>query len=161
MHERMDMHGALTLRLIDRDGNTIAEQHRKNRIVTAGRTLVAELFTGVQKSTSAVSGIAVGTDGTPARDDQTELVAQRILKELDASKTAFTVFEERTATGSVQRVRVTLQSELGFEEANDDAVPLREAGIFNGKGTMYNRVVFEPVVKTRNFKLLLLWEVTF
>ena len=61
------------------------------------------------------------------------------------------------------RIRVSLQAVFDFNEANDPAVPLREAAIFTAAagGVMYNRVVFEPVTKTDAFKLTLLWDVIF
>ena len=43
------------------------------------------------------------------------------------------------------------------------ADPLREAGIFTAAagGTLYNRVVFDPVTKADTFKLTLIWDIVF
>jgi hypothetical protein len=49
-----------------------------------------------------------------------------------------------------------------FGEANGPE-PLREAAIFTAAadGTMYNRVVFDPVTKADTFKLTLIWDIVF
>ena len=50
---------------------------------------------------------------------------------------------------------------LDFGAANDPAVPLREAGLFNDANVLYSRVVFQPVTKTDTFQLTLIWEIVF
>jgi hypothetical protein len=52
-----------------------------------------------------------------------------------------------------------LTGELGEDECNGE---LREAGLFTAKDeVMYNRVTFKPVNKSSEFKLTLVWEITF
>jgi hypothetical protein len=57
---------------------------------------------------------------------------------------------------------VSLQSVFDFGEANGTD-PLREAGIFTAPsaGTIYNRIVFDPVTKANTFKLTLIWDIVF
>ena len=164
MHESNDMRGRLTLLLSDRDGRLIAEQRPHNRIVKAGRTLVAQLFAGVAGGTppAKVTHMAVGTDATPAADNQTALIAERAPRK-PISEVSYVDFDETVNGVTTRRVRATLKSIFEFADANDPAVPLREAAIFTAAaaGVMYNRVVFEPVTKTNAFKLTLLWDVTF
>ena len=38
---------------------------------------------------------------------------------------------------------------------------LREAGLFTEDGVMYNRVTFDTITKSDQFKLTLVWEITF
>ena len=56
--------------------------------------------------------------------------------------------------------KVFISAELDFTEGNG---ALTEAGLFNSdtNGVMYNRVVFAPVNKTEDFKLVLVWEIVF
>jgi hypothetical protein len=69
---------------------------------------------------------------------------------------------ESSPGGPVKRIRASLQTIFDFNEANG-AEPLREAGIFTAAagGVMYNRVVFDPVTKSNNFKLTLIWDIVF
>jgi hypothetical protein len=154
------MHGQLTLLLTDRAGQVAWHKRAQNRIVASGRQLVAELFSGsfTGPPPVAVSHMAVGTDATAPADDQTALLAQRGDRNPIANVQVST-FDE----GGVARVRVRLETVFDFDQANDPAVPLREAGIFTAAtgGAMYNRVVFEGVTKTDAFRLTLFWDVVF
>jgi len=158
------MQGAVTVILSDEDGRTIEVLHRHNRIVRAGRQLVAQLFGGVTAGTppAKVTHMAVGTGATDAADDQTALVTERAPRK-PISDVQYADFDEPQAGGgTVRRVKVSLRSVFDFAEANG-ADPLREAAIFTAAsgGVMYNRVVFPAVTKTNAFQLTLLWEITF
>jgi hypothetical protein len=163
MKEQMDMKGALTLRLTDREDNIVVERRHANRIVKSGRRLVAELFAGVAGGTppSQVTHMAVGSGATGAADEQTGLVTERTRKAI--SEVTFAEFDETVSGNTTRRVRATLKAVFDFGDANDLATPLREAGIFTAAsaGVMYNRVVFQDVTKTDAFKLTLLWDITF
>ena len=164
MNESNDMRGRLTLRLTDRDGRVVHEQQRLNRIVKSGRTLVAQLFAGVPGGAppAKVTHMAVGSDATPPADNQTALLAERVPRK-PIAEVSYADFDETVGGVTTRRVRATLKTIFEFADANDPAVPLREAAIFTAAaaGVMYNRVVFEPVTKTNAFKLTLLWDVTF
>lgn len=167
MQEQIDMRGQLTLRMSDKKGEVVQERRFKNRIVTSGRQLVAQLFAGIDPPPTPVTQMAVGTDGTPAADEQTSLLAERPAteasprKEIDRDNINFNVFvEDRGTPEQVQRYRVLLTTVFDFDEANGTE-PLREAAIFNSDGVMYNRVAFAPVTKTADFQLTLLWEIVF
>jgi hypothetical protein len=159
MKEANDMRGHLTLRISDGDGHVLREESTRNRIVTSGRTLVAHMFGGPPSGPqpTGVSHMAVGTDGTAPKDADTALKAQRGARK-DIGEVTYEPFDD----GGVQRVRARLTAEFDFTEANGNE-PLREAGVFNAPaaGSMYNRVVFEPVTKTTAFKLTLLWDIVF
>ena len=164
MQESNDMRGRLTLQLSDRNGQVVLEQRPRNRIVKSGRQLLAELFAGVSGGTppTRVTHMAVGSDATPATDAQTALLGERAPRK-EIAEVSYVDFDETVDGKTTRRVRATLKAIFDFEDANDPAVPLREAAIFTeaAAGTMYNRVVFEPVTKTNAFKLTLLWDVTF
>ena len=153
------MRGALTLRITDERGNVVMERQYKNRIVTSGRHLVAELFAGAPGGVppTKVTHMAVGTDASAAADADKGLKAQR-----DKRKPIASVDYSEIMEAGVQRVRARVTSIFDFADANGPE-PLREAGIFTAEtgGVMYNRVVFDAVTKTNAFKLTLLWDIVF
>jgi len=158
MQETMDMQGKVRLLVEDRDGRIVLDRTHSNWIVKAGRQLVAQLYAGVTGTPpSKVSHMAVGTGGAAATDDQTALVTERARNPVGDP-----VYTEIVDGSGVKRIKVTLQSVFDFGEANG-ADPLREAGIFTDStaGTMYNRVVFDPVTKANTFKLTLIWDIVF
>jgi hypothetical protein len=163
MREQLEMRGALTVKLTSGDGATFYEAQYKNRIVTSGRTLVAQMFAGVPGGVppGQVTHMAVGTDATPPADGDSALRAERSPRR-EISAVDYSEITEGAAGSEVKRVRARLTAVFDFGDANG-ATPLREAGIFTAEkeGVMYNRVVFEPVTKTDAFKLTLLWDVVF
>ncbi len=163
MQEGMDMKGQLTLIAVDREGRTIFQRTHRNRIVKAGRQLVAQLFGGVTAGTppSKVTHMGVGTGSSAETDDQMDLEAPRLPRKPISSVTYADVIDSSSGT-PVKRVKATLQVVFDYADANGDT-PLREAAIFTAltAGTMYNRVVFDAVTKNSTFKLTLLWDVLF
>lgn len=159
MKEQNDMRGLVTLRLCDRQGRLVHHQRQRNRIVTTGRRLVAQLFAGQVAGVppTAVSHMGVGTDDTAPSDADAALGAAR-----DPRKVVSDVDYSEINDSGVERIRVRLTSVFDFAEANGTD-PLQEAGIFTAEtgGVMYNRVVFQPVTKTNAFQLTLLWDIVF
>lgn len=163
MRESNEMHGTLTLQIADRSGSVVHEQRVKNRIVTSGRQLVAQLFAGQVGGVppAQVTHMAVGTGATAPTDGDTALVAERAPRQKIAN-VDYSQITDSTPSGDVRHVRARLTAVFDFGDANGTE-PLREAGIFTAAtaGVMYNRVVFDPVTKTNAFKLTLLWDVVF
>jgi hypothetical protein len=163
MQESMEMKGQMTISLADAEGRVVYERTHQNRIVKAGRKLVAQLFGGITSGTppSKVTHMGVGTGATAADDEQLDLVAPRAPRNPITSVTYSEVVES-SPSGPVKRVKASLQTIFDFNEANGTD-PLREAGIFTAVtgGTMYNRVVFDAVTKSNNFKLTLIWDIVF
>jgi len=159
------MRGQLTLRLTDQIGQVVQERQYHNRIVTSGRMLVAQMFGGDTSGVppTPVTHMAIGTGPADPADDDTDLAAPRGTRNPIAAP-QYISFEETTpgTAEKVRRVRVSLTAVFDYDEANGQE-PLREAGVFTAEagGVMYNRVVFEPVTKTRAFKLTLLWDIVF
>ena len=173
MDHRHEMRGYLTLRVSDEKGEVVCERACNNHIVTTGRNLVARLFGGfTSPQPTRVTHMAVGTDGTAAADNNTQLGAQRDARaDLPRKQISAVTYEpvdesqpgtQAGTTVTVRRIRARLTTEFEFTEANGSA-PLREAGMFTAPtgGIMYNRVTFEPVTKTEAFKLTLIWDVVF
>jgi hypothetical protein len=163
MRESNDMRGALTVQITDRQGALVSTAQYKNRIVTSGRSLVAQLFGGTEGGVppGRVTHMAVGTDATAPGDADAALKAERAPRRA-ISSVDYSEITEGSGGGEVKRVRARLTAVFDFGDANG-AAPLREAGIFTAEsdGVMYNRVVFEPVTKTDAFKLTLLWDIVF
>ena len=160
MEDRMDMSGRLTIVMRDRAGHVALEQRQRNRIVSGGRRLVAEMFAGQTAGPprTPVSSMAIGTGNTEPADADTVLAAQR------GNPKAITKVDYSTFTdpqGGASRIKVQLTTQLDFGEANDPSAPLREAGLFNADGVLYSRVVFKDVTKTDTFQLTLIWEIVF
>ena len=156
MIEKNEMHGALTLCMTDREGRSVHRTCHGNHIVTTGRDLVARLFAAQVQGLppTAVTHMALGTDGTDPTDADTALRA-----EIAPRKPVSVEYSKITESG-VERVRARLTTVFDSGEANG---PLREAGIFTAAtgGVMYNRVKFDTVTKTADFKLTLIWDVVF
>ena len=56
------------------------------------------------------------------------------------------------------RIMVRYIGEIEKNQCND---ALKEAGLFTDEGIMYNRVTFDQITKSEQFKLTLIWEITF
>ena len=89
------------------------------------------------------------------------LIAQlpALRAEIAPRKPVSVEYSKITESG-VERIRARLTSVFESGEANG---ALREAGIFTAAsgGVMYNRVKFDTVTKTADFKLTLIWDVVF
>ena len=123
MIEQNEMHGALTICMTTREGRVVYEASHRNHIVTTGRDLVAKLF-GAQVAgvpPTAVTHMALGTDGTDPTDADTALRA-----EIAPRKPVSVEYSKVTESG-VERVRARLKTVFDSGEANG---PLREAGVF-------------------------------
>ena len=158
MLETLNMHGRVRLLGQTIDGRIVLDRSHANRIVQAGRQLVAQHFAGVPGTPPAiVSHMAVGTGADAASDDDVKLVAER-----SRNPVAAPVYSAIVDVGGIKRIKVSLQTVFDFGDANG-ADPLREAAIFTAAsgGTMYNRVVFDAVTKANTFKLTLIWDIVF
>lgn len=152
--ESIDPTGRLTLQVRDASGALVNEVGAQNSIVLTGRDLVAKQFAG--QIVGPVSHVAVGTNATPTDPNATAaLGAELFRKAINPVNPALHI-----TTTNDNKKKVTLSCDLDFNQGNG---ALTEAGLFNALngGVMYNRVVFPPVNKTTDFKLTLIWEITF
>jgi hypothetical protein len=154
LNDSIDPKGRLTLRLINRADEVVSETASHNDIVLTGRDLVAKLF--INEPIAPVSHVAVGTGNAPTAPGSTAaLGAELFRKVINTINPA-----QHLSTTQDGKKKVLISCDLDFNEANG---ALTEAGLFNAanNGVMYNRVVFPPVNKTSDFKLTLIWEITF
>lgn len=156
IREDLSIAGRLTLRLTDAAGRVAEERVAHNDITLRGRELVARLFNAQLAATDIprVSVIGVGSDDHAFNPADTAL-GRRV------GSTRVTSIAEETVTDGTGRPRklLRLTGELGEKDCNDE---LREAGLFtDNEELMYNRVTFKPINKSTEFKLTLVWEITF
>lgn len=151
-----DLHiaGRLTIRKCALDGRLVETKTVTNDITTAGRSLVARLFNKDEKpdATKRVSKIHLGASQDSFDADQTALLAK--IGETDIIK----IDSSGVSVSNVPRIMLRLTGELGEQDCNGE---LREAGLFTEDGVMYNRVTFDTITKSDQFKLTLVWEITF
>jgi len=151
------MSGRLTIVLRDRSGRVVAERRVDNLITTAGKTLMAELFTGAAQGKPELA-IAVGGGGNAAAVTDTGL--QSRLDEAAAGTPAVKVVTEGNQPKIVATVTATLPALSGEQQQ-----ALQEAGIVlklpNREPVLYNRVTFPTVTRTSSLDITLTWEVSF
>lgn len=155
IQEQQGMTGRLTIVLRDHYDHVVTQRQVNNLITTAGKTLVAKLFTGEVQG-NPVFHIAVG-------DDDTSLASTNIRLQKELSRVAadtVQLVEEESQEKIVVKLAAT------FPELDDNQKQeLREAGTFitlpNKEPVLYNRVIFPTVTRTSNLKLTLMWEVLF
>lgn len=109
MRESNEMRGALTVQVTDRQGLLVYEMRQKNRIVTSGRSLVAQLFAGVAGGVppSPVTHMGVGTNATAPGDGDGNLKAERAPRRA-ISSVDYSEISEGTGADEVKRVRARL-----------------------------------------------------
>jgi hypothetical protein len=156
------MKGRLTIELRSRTGRTRARRRADNAVMQAGGRLVASLFAG--KGTP-ITHMGVGTSSAP--DGEQFATAQLMpgtgddalqgATDVAIPADAFTIDVDATKRLVWVRARVTLPAGAGTGT-------LREAGLLAKTGaatTLYNRVVFAPIVKRATDELSMFWEVCF
>jgi hypothetical protein len=157
IREDLGIAGRLTLRLYAADGRLAEERVAHNDITLKGRELVARLFNAELSATDIprVSRIVVGGDDHAFNPADTALGAR-----VGSTRVLSPIVEETvTDTGGRPRKLLRLTGELGEKDCNGE---LREAGLFTeNEELMYNRVTFKPINKSTEFKLTLVWEITF
>jgi hypothetical protein len=154
MSEYIDPKGQLTIQIRDVAGSLVDTVSANNSIVLTGRDLVAKLF--INQAIAPVSHVAVGTGNAATNPNLTAALGNQLFRK---AVNAINPAQHLTTTQDGKK-KVTISCDLDFNEANG---ALTEAGLFNAAngGVMYNRVVFPPVNKTSDFKLTLIWEITF
>lgn len=154
---RDDLHiaGRLTIQTHTLNGELVAETTAHNDITLAGRNLVARLFNKDVKGgqINRVSQMYLGSSKkafNPADKALAQKIGQTEIKTIKSSQI--------TDAANKPRMQLQLTGELGEKDCNGE---LREAGLFTTDGVMYNRVTFDTITKSNQFRLTLVWEVTF
>ncbi|MCB9232798.1 MAG: hypothetical protein H6581_14095 [Bacteroidia bacterium] len=154
LSDSIDPKGQLTLQFRNAKNELVEEIAAHNDIVQTGRDLVAKLF--INQNIPTISHVAIGTGASvTVPGTHTQLDSELFRKAINPINPANDLVI--TPAG---KAKITISCDLDFNEGNG---PLTEAGLFNANnaGVMYNRVVFPPVNKTVDFKLTLIWEITF
>lgn len=153
--EDLNIAGRLTIQQYALSGELVDQVVAHNDITMSGRTLVARLFNRDKQGDviQRVSMIHLGGSKEAFNPNHTALV-QKI------GTTPIAKIEQLDVTDSSGRPRVMLRltGELGERDSNGE---LREAGLFTADNVMYNRVTFDTITKSEQFKLTLIWEITF
>ena len=154
IQDTMDIKGSLTIQKRDLNNQLVEEIHANNTIVTSGRRLVAQLFSKDFKDTiKPVSQIAIGGNDKAVSDDDLQLAQEIFRKNIKPIKDSDLVLLPDS-----KRIKLTITADLQAGEGNGE---LKEAALFNEDKVMYNRVIFKPINKTKDFILTLIWEITF
>ena len=151
----LNLAGRLTLQLRAPDGALIREVAAHNDITIHGRNLVARLFNPDQVGADIKRVTKIGLGSSQATfDPRQTALGQRV------GETPIVRIEpvEIVDTSGRPRMILRLTGELGEDDLNAE---LREAGLFTADGVMYNRVTFDTITKSNQFKLTLVWEITF
>ena len=156
MTEHLNLAGRLTLLKWSRDGQLVERRTVANDITLAGRDLVARLFNRerARDPIARVSEMRVGGGQDPFDPKATALVRQ-IGNPVPIA--AIDEVEVAAASGRMRKL-LRLTAELGEADGNGD---LHEAGLFTADGVMYNRVIFDTITKSDQFRLSLVWEIAF
>jgi hypothetical protein len=159
----------------DEAGAIVAERRVSNVVVRTGAELVAALFRGA--AVTPINGVAVGLNATPSAPpyETTSLTTAALdgTPMLQQAASALVPADMLTEVLADQlKVRVTLRSVIGPNRAVSPdpavaSVAIGEAALGvlaadgNSLATVYNRIVFEPVPKTRTHEMALYWEIDF
>ncbi|MBL8485081.1 MAG: hypothetical protein JNJ60_22995 [Rhodocyclaceae bacterium] len=155
MTEHHSTSGRLTLELHDAAGRLVARRRADNLITTAGRRLLAQLFTG--QAQGPALAIAVGSAATAPKPEDSALGSR-----VDAAPAAITKMDVLVQDG-VPRVLASVSAT--FPAGGGAAQALQEAGIeitLPGQApVLYNHVSFPVITRAGNLAMTLTWEVYF
>ncbi|RDE52163.1 MAG: hypothetical protein DVS81_02730 [Candidatus Accumulibacter meliphilus] len=156
IHEEQSLSGRLTIELRTPDGRIVCQRQHDNLITTAGKALVARIFSGEVTGKPELR-IAVGSSASDARPEDTLLGEPR--DEVVATTKQVTVVSEDGQQRALATVMAT------FPPIGDGRQELHEAGIVirfpNLDPVLYNRVTFGSITRTGNLDMTLSWEVLF
>ena len=157
MIDQHDLRGRVTICLREPGGRVVEVRRVDNLITTAGRMLLAKLFTGALQTPNLTIAVG-GKDDPAAAVTDVDLGAR-----LDAAEATVPGLEEVEEEGE-RRVVATISATLPATGAAA-AQEIREAGIelaFSGaKPVLYNHVTFPVISRAGNLEMTLTWEVIF
>jgi hypothetical protein len=167
--------GRLRLEVRDARGRVVERRAAGNSVMRSGAALVADLFRGAVAT--PVNGMAVGISAEPpaAPYDSTALTTTNSDGTPALTRFAVPIAADAMAVevlSDLFKVRVRVRAVVPADAANSPdaqaiSVEIGEAalGVLAADGqslaTLYNRVVFEPVAKTRDQELALYWDIDF
>lgn len=157
LKDDLNIQGRLIMRKFNLSGELVEEVSAHNDITLNGRYLVSKLFSidNAKSNVARVSKICMGR--SDAAFSETDAALKDKIFETPV-KTPIETSEVLDPVTGRKRVMLRLYGELGENDSND---VLKEAGLFTDDNVMYNRVTFGAITKTVQFKLTLVWEITF
>ncbi len=159
INTKHDILGKLTIQKYDLNGNLVEETVAHNSITKAGRRLVADLFRfniNDDKADKIKRITMMHVGDSPAAFDADHTALQGYIEKMKVVPDE----NDPISVTNEGRIKLRLISELGEGDGNG---ALQEAGLFTDDETpiMYNRVTFKTINKSDQFKLTLIWELTF
>ncbi len=151
----LNLAGRLTLQLRAPDGRLLEETTAHNDITINGRNLVSRLFNRDQAGADIKRVTKIKVGGSQAAFDPRQTGLGQLVGETPIVRIEPV---EMVDPSGRPRMMLRLTGELGEDDLNAE---LREAGLFTEDGVMYNRVTFDTITKSNQFKLTLVWEITF
>lgn len=155
VRDDLSIQGRLIIRQYGPGGQLVQEVMAHNDITLAGRHLVSRLFSKENANVARVTKMLLGRSDAAFSQDATAL-ADKVGE--TPVKTPIETSEVLDPTTGRKRVMLRLYGELSETDCND---VLKEAALFTDDNVMYNRVTFGAITKTPQFKLTLVWEITF
>jgi hypothetical protein len=156
MHEQQTLSGRLTIELRTPEGRIVTRCRHDNLITTAGKALVARIFSGELFGKPELR-IAIGSGAYDPRPEDKNLGEPR--DEVVATTQQVTIVSEDGQQRALATVSAT------FPPLGDGRQELHEAGIVirlpNRDPVLYNRVTFGSITRTGNLDMTLTWEVLF
>lgn len=146
LNETLKITGAVSLKLLDKEGNVIDERSIPNLVVNAGKTFIAaSMLKTTTNSPVAMTHMAVGTSGTAPAAGDTAL----------GGEAGRVVLASATSSSNVVTYTATFPAGTGTGA-------LVEAGIFNASssGTMLCRTTFPVVNKGAADAMSITWTIT-
>lgn len=173
--EARSIRGRLTAELRQPGGPVLARRRVHNTVLRSGAELLADLIRGV--AVTPINGFAVGLSSEPSAPpyEATALTTGTpggtpLLLDSVAALSAEQLEVETVTEDLLVRVRVRgllAPQQAVSPEPTEKSVLLGEAalGVLAEDGQsltrIYNRVVFEPIPKSREHELALYWEIDF
>jgi hypothetical protein len=124
-------------------GELIEDSVQDNLIVNVGKQSLAKLL-GSADTQKRVANIGFGTASTPPAGSQTSL------------ENPFT-----KALDGVAYFGTSVGFTFTLAESENNGVTIREFGLFSVDGTMFSRIVRNPIAKTSDIRLEGGWNITF
>lgn len=144
LQDKVKLVGSIDFKLLDKHGNVIKRVLKDNLVVTTGLALMLSRLGG---SGNALTHMGIGSGTTAPTLANTDLQTSIVRRVFDTpggtlagtSITFYCLFPAGTGTGTIT-----------------------EAGLFNAvaAGTMFSRIVFDPMTKSASLSLAASWTIT-
>jgi hypothetical protein len=158
MRMRPDRPQGRLLLLVRERGATVARRQGTNMVLRAGATLIAQLFTGAA-DVKAVDTVGLGFATEAGGAEATALTDPPASANIppEALRIAFVADAFQLVTDQAGVVQVKIAAAFNPTQELTDVT---EAGLLSGT-TLYNQVIFEPVVLHVGQSVTFFWQIDF